>query len=534
MKNKILLLIIVLASVLTSCKDDWDEHYQGGQDGTAEGSPEKLGDFLSLQEKYSAFTAFLKETGVLDTLNANQILTVWAVDNENMPSPGELARWNAREKKQIALNMLNYMPIYYPKFENGKKIQTLAGKNLFMETGTDGYTLDGIDIVSTNQVCMNGVIHEISGLIVPRKNLYEYIESLPDDYSMLRDSLLARNDTVFDIAHSFPVGVDPTGNTLYDSVFVIHNNFIGDIRNEEVKSTIMLPDNQSILNAFEEMKAYLLADTLSSELKEEMNDWWLKALIYPGELSVYDKDKSIYSIYNKHWRTDIQEVNRMEAIPVSNGLIYPVTRFVFPKASLLKDVEYIIPDIWQRATATERETYFSYGGKGYTTSASEIIFVDAQLNKNPWAKDVSNTWWRAHSTRKTEQDTVYAEFTILEKDLKNKVIPTLLYPGTYDVYVWLRSYAAVPITISVVSDAVEGTQLQPDGRYTLALQEQVSQSIFTKTDVASGYYQGLVGTVKLTEPTRDLRFNFIIWDAGSNKNITIRGIKLVANRDEMY
>lgn len=535
MKNKILLLIIVLATgLIFSCKDDWDQHYKDRQNGATESSPEKLGDFLSLQTRYSAFTGFLKETGVLDTLNANQILTVWAVDNENMPTPEELEQWSAREKRQIALNMLNYMPIYYPKFENSKKIQTLAGKNLFMGTGAAGYTLDGIDIVSTNQVCKNGVIHEIAGLIVPRKNLYEYIETLPDSYSMLRDSLLARNDTVFDTERSFPIGVDPTGNTIYDSVFVIHNNFIGNIRNEEVKSTIMLPDNRAILNAFEEMKTYLLADTLSTELKEEMNDWWLKALIYPGEIQVYDKDKSIYSIYNKHWRTDIQEVNRAEAIPVSNGLIYPVTKFVFPKASLLRDVEYIIPDIWQRATTTEREKYFSYGGKGYTTTSSEIIYVDAQLNKNPWAKDVSNTWWRAHSSRKTEQDTVYAEFTMLEKDLKNKVIPTLLYPGTYDVYVWLRSYAAVPITISVVSDVVEGSLLQPDGRYGLTLQDQVSQATFSKTDVASSYYQGLVGTIKLTQPTLDLRFNFLIWNSGSNKNINIRGIKLVANRDEMY
>lgn len=534
MKNKILVSIIVLATALISCQDDWDGHYKGQQEGTAEGSPEKLGDFLSLEERYSAFTDFLKETGVLDTLNANQILTVWAVDNKNMPTPEELGQWSDKEKKQIALNMLNYMPIYYPKFENGKKIQTLAGKNIFMGIDTDGFMLDGIDIVSTNQVCSNGVIHEIAGLIVPRKNLYEYIESLPDNYSMLRDSLLARNDTIFDTERSFPVGVDPTGNTIYDSVFVIHNNFIGSIRDEESKSTVMLPDNRVIQEAFEEMRNYLLADTLSTELKEEMNDWWLKALIYPGELSVYDKDKSIYSIYNKHWRTDIQEVNRAEAVPVSNGLIYPVTKFVFPKSSLLKDVEYIIPDLWQRATATERETYFAYGGKGYTTTSSEIIYVDAQLNKNPWAKDVSNTWWRAHSSRKTETDTVYAEFTILEKDMKNKVIPTLLYPGTYDVYVWLRSYAAVPVTISVISDAVEGTQLQPDGRYSQTLQEQASQSAFSKTDVASSYYQGIVGTIKLTKPTRDLRFNFIIWSSGSNKNINIRGIKLVANRDEMY
>lgn len=99
MKSNILLFILVLATGLISCKDDWDEHYSGGQTGTTEGSPEKLGDFLSLQAKYSAFTGFLQESGVLDTLNANQILTVWAVNNENMPTPGRTPAVECQREK---------------------------------------------------------------------------------------------------------------------------------------------------------------------------------------------------------------------------------------------------------------------------------------------------------------------------------------------------------------------------------------------------------------------------------------------------
>lgn len=533
MKKRIFLFIMIILVGLGACKDEWDEHYNR-ESATGESVTDGLGEYLTLQEKYSGYVKFLKETGVWDTLSANQILTVWAVADENMPSDGELAQYSAREKKQIALNMMNYMPIYYPKFEVGKKIQTMAGKNIYMNVDNEGYTLDGVQVISTNQVCKNGVVHEIGGVIFPRKNLYEYIESLPDNYSMMRDSLLVRNDTVFDIENSFPVGVDPTGNTIYDSVFIIRNDFIGSIRSEEVANTLMLCDNESIVAAFGEMKDYLLADTLAKDLKEEMNDWWLKALIYPDKIVDYDKDKSIYSIFRKHWRTDIQLVDRAGVIMVSNGVVYPVDKFVFPKSSLLKDVEYIIPDIWARANAEERGMYYLYGGKGYTTLPSEIIMTDAQLNNNPWAQGISNTWWKANSTRNTEKDTVYAEFTMLEKDVKNKIIPVQLYPGSYDVEVWLRSYAAVPITISAVSDAVEGALPDAAGSYKLVLQEQAKQDVFSKTGVKDSYYQGKVGTVKLTKPTRNLRFNFLIWNSGTNKNITIRGIRLTANRDEMY
>lgn len=533
MKTMIFLFVLIAFNSLNACTDDWDKHYHRDNE-TDEGVENNLGEYLNLQEKYSRYVAFLKETHVWDTLNADQILTVWAVADENMPSAEELSRYNTYEKKQIALNMMNYMPIYYPKFKDGKKIQTMAGKNIFMTMDHDGYLLDGVKILSTNQVCKNGVVHELGNVIFPRKNLYEYIENLPDDYSMLRDSLLARNDTVFDIENSFPVNVDATGNTVYDSVFVIRNDFIGSIRNEESEHTLMLCSNEVILGAFKEIKEYLLTDTLTEELEEEMNDWWLKALIYPEKITDYNKDKSIYSIYNKHWRTDIQSVDKAGATPVSNGMIYPVDRFIFPKSSLLKDVEYIIPDIWQRVSQEERQKYFSYGGKGYTTSPSEIIYTDGQLNNNPWAQGISNTWWRANSTRNQEQDTVYAEFTLLEQDMKNKIQPIRLYPGTYDVEIWIRSYGASPITITVVSDAVEGAQKDSDGNYKLVLQEQAKQDKFSQTDVKGSYYQGKVGTITLTKPTQDLRFNFLIWEKSSNKNINIRGIKLTANREEMY
>lgn len=531
MKKIVNILIVLCLALIYACQDSWDAHYAGEQ---GEMSSELLGDFLAAQEKYSRFTGLLKETGVLETLDADQILTVWAVGNDNMPSVEELDKYNAEEKKQIARNAINYMPIYYPKFMAGKKIQTLAGKNVYMGTNANGYTLDGLLVVSPNHVCGNGVVHELAGLMFPRKNLYEYLEMLPDEYSMIRDSLLSRNDTLFDMEHSFPVGVDETGNTLYDSIFVIRNSFIGDIRNEEVRNTLMLCDNDVITAAFEEMRNYLLADTLSDELRKDMSDWWQRALIYPEQIDDYNKDRSVYSIYKKHWRTDIQEVDLSGRIPVSNGLIYPVWKFVFPKSSLLKDVEYTIPDIWQRLPAGDREKYFTYGGKGYTTTSAEIIYTDAQLNNNLHAKGISNTWWRANSSKNTQKDTVYAEFTLLERDLKNKIAPIQFYPGTYDVYVWLRSYAAVPVTISVVSDAVEGAVSDKNGRYVSILREQAKQDLFSKTGVVDSYYDGKVGTIKLTKPTDNLRLNLLIWDSGTNKNINIRGIKLVANRDEMY
>src|SRR5690606_2107527 len=120
----------------------------------------------------------------------------------------------------------------------------------------------------------------------PDLSIYEYLESLSDDYSIIRDSILAMNDTIFDMENSIPIGVDPTGNTLYDSVYVISNPIFGetDIRSEFANVTMFLPDNKVIESCFDDLgvlygqfgKDFLYADSLKAYT------WMKEAIFYDG------------------------------------------------------------------------------------------------------------------------------------------------------------------------------------------------------------------------------------------------------------
>src|SRR5690606_24504931 len=124
-------------------------------------------------------------------------------------------------------------------------------------------------VVKGNQLCKNGVVHEINQLLTPDQSLYEYLDNLGDDYSIIRDTLLAMNDTIFDPINSIPIGVDPTGNTLYDSVYVITNPIFekADIRSEFSEITMFLPRNQVIENCFNDLG--LLYDQFGKEFLKE-------------------------------------------------------------------------------------------------------------------------------------------------------------------------------------------------------------------------------------------------------------------------
>src|SRR5690606_38221769 len=85
--------------------------------------------------------------------------------------------------------------------------------------------------------------------------IYEYLASLGNEYSIIRDTILAMNDTIFDLENSIPIGVDPTGNTLYDSVCVITNPIFErvNIRCEFSNVTRFLPRNEVVEKCVEDL-----------------------------------------------------------------------------------------------------------------------------------------------------------------------------------------------------------------------------------------------------------------------------------------
>src|SRR5699024_8740377 len=145
-----------------------------------------------------------------------------------------------------------------------------------------------------NQFCQNGVVHEINELMIPEQSIAEYLNGLPDDFSIIRDSIFALNDTLFDPVNSIPTGVDKTGNTLYDSVFVIENPLFeeADIASEFSQVTLLLPRNTVIEAAYKNLKSqydqfgkpFTYADTMVAI------NWIRDAVLYDRVIKNYGSE----------------------------------------------------------------------------------------------------------------------------------------------------------------------------------------------------------------------------------------------------
>ena len=74
----------------------------------------------------------------------------------------------------------------------------------------------------------NGYVYELDNIIVTPKSLLETIEGLSDQYSIFKNAILSRNVKTFDRNNSLSIGVDESGNTVYDSVFTVKNPYFLD------------------------------------------------------------------------------------------------------------------------------------------------------------------------------------------------------------------------------------------------------------------------------------------------------------------
>ncbi len=331
MKNIKYIIGFVLVLCM-ACEETWDKHY--GLEGTDKDayivSPLNLLNYLKSVPEYSKFVAALEENGIAEELTRDQYLSVWAVNNEAM----EALEAMDMDPAFVLKYHINNLTYDMSKLRDGLRLRSLNGKYIPVSNpmGEQVMVADA-NVVKGNQFCQNGVVHEISELMVPDQSIYEYLHGLSDEYSMIRDSVFAANDTVFDPANSVPIGVDKSGNTIYDSTFVIENPIFEnvDFRSEFSQVTMFVPSNQVIETCYENLgklydqfgKPFTKDDSLTAW------NWIRDAVFYDKVIENYGVEEDLVSGFDKLWKTTVQEVDAQYK-RMSNGRIYEVDFLKIP------------------------------------------------------------------------------------------------------------------------------------------------------------------------------------------------------------
>lgn len=227
--NKIVKALCCLAFLTASaCIDAVDDYYTGGETATREGS---VLEYLEKTPDYSDFVNLVAETGMTETLSGTDLVTVWAPVN---PMPAGVASMSPSEKIRLVRNHISITTVFSRNLDRLSTVGTLAGKYLTVGKGSEGYTVDGVALSELDRVFENGVVHRAADWLTPRKNLYQWLEEVGDDYSRFRDTLFAHNLRVFDKENSPITGVDENGRIIYgtglkscnDSIYRVVTTFI--------------------------------------------------------------------------------------------------------------------------------------------------------------------------------------------------------------------------------------------------------------------------------------------------------------------
>lgn len=339
-------------------------------------------EYLSKEPEYSSINELFKSHGIFTALEQkNQLSTMLVVENSDFQAPaGKEAEIDNAVKAHVS--DIAVSPANLKTEGNNMRIMMWHGKYINVdlddaarnEGKIAGHIMFGTSAVKKVVKTNSGYIYVLSSLLNIPKSIYDYITNLDDNYSILRDSILASGTKEFDKKNSKPIGVNDEGNTVYDSVFIYKNthflekNF--DLSSESLTATLLLTSNAVVEEAIADAKVRLQKWGLWDEWNAErqynfeytMRHWIMDAAFFDKKLTpetLQSKDEEndmLTSIFSKYWKTSVQQINPTP-IELSNGIAYQVTRLHIPNNVLIWRLKEDF-SIYEFCSAEQKESFF--------------------------------------------------------------------------------------------------------------------------------------------------------------------------------
>lgn len=266
-------------------------------------------------------------------------------------------------------------------------------------------------------------------------NLYDYISSLSDDYSIFRDMVMNGYEKIFAPALSKPLYENEKGDIVYDSVFIARNEHFDavnfDMTSHNLTATLLLPSNDVINAALTEAHERLAKSDL--ERDDEALLRWIADLAffdktYTLEELAESETQDLYSVFNKQYRTSAQHLDGTST-RLHNAMVYPVSKLYIPNNVLIYRVKGNF-SYYENCTDEQKSEYFKFTNLNFGNIQDDVPYW------SPWPgvwPDVRN---RCLITRPADLDKPFSiEHTplLLSTDDagSTSVKPLRLLPGAY-------------------------------------------------------------------------------------------------------
>lgn len=494
-RNKFIYLLAFLAVMfLGACSELSDKDYFKNIETTVNSDELVVVDmsseeYLSKEPEYSSINELFKSHSIFTSLEQKkQLSTMLVVENSDFQAPtgmeSEIDNAVKAHVSDIAVSPANL------KTEgNNMRIMMWHGKYINVdlddaarnEGKIAGHIMFGTSVVKKVVKTNSGYIYVLSSLLNIPKSIYDYITNLDDNYSILRDSILASGTKEFDKKNSKPIGVNDEGNTVYDSVFIYKNthflekNF--DLSSESLTATLLLTSNAVVEEAIADAKARLQKWGLWDEWNAErqynfeytMRHWIMDAAFFDKKLTpeiLQSKDEEndmLTSIFSKYWKTSVQQINPTP-IELSNGIAYQVTRLHIPNNVLIWRLKEDF-SIYEFCSAEQKESFFQMLNmqfKACTTAVAAWTPLQGVWPKHECrtldltvGDDASGDWQLAFTPCKRIFETYPTRMEMVKKDwLKSnltvtRIEPFLIPPGKYTLSFGSKQNQNMEITFKV-------------------------------------------------------------------------------------
>lgn len=214
MRNIIGLSVVLLLFILGACTEYWDKHYYT----IPETVDQDIWEVLQKEQDISVFVNALKEFKYDSIFESKRTHTFFIPTNQAMAE--FLA--SHRLTKAVLDYHISVNFIQSNSITGKRRLQTLALKLALFERAGSISTIDGIQLKYESPLYRNGKFFKMDKVAVPRPNLYEfYVENNP----ILRDYIDSKDSIILDREKSRPIGFDQNGNTIFDTVAIVVNNF---------------------------------------------------------------------------------------------------------------------------------------------------------------------------------------------------------------------------------------------------------------------------------------------------------------------
>lgn len=452
---------------LSSCSDDWDDHYENTDIVVNNPSLQEVKQtsqqFLSESADYSQMYDFLKSHGLFEQLEAKDLFhTLLVVKNDDF-GYNWIEEGDTAAIAQLAKSHLSDIALPPSNLHDGDRIMmwhqkfvSVAVDTAIVSTDVSRISFGGNsvkEIIKTS----NGYIYVIDGLIYTPKSLKDLIDGLSDEYSQFKQMVLSSGGQEFDRVNSKPIGVDATGNTIYDSVFIYTNEFFDaknfNLSSESLTATMLVFSDEVINRAMAEADKKLKAWNQDERDREKLRDWILEVAFFnkrykPEEMSA-DVANHLSSIYNRQWRTEVQSVDVDNMEEVSNGVAYYVTDFKIPHNVLmyrLKDYYYY----YENCDDIDKNRYFVATNLSDFSCSTDVTEWTPLEGVWPKIED------RALNAKVTDAELngFTLDFTLLKRTLTEegvyKISTYKIPPGTYRLAMGFKQNLGLEMNVSVL------------------------------------------------------------------------------------